>query len=130
MSRSDTAAPAGRARGAPASGHGGEHWIRERLSSAALLLLGLWLILSLLFLPSLDRLTLTEWLRMPTGAVPMMLLVITVFVHSVDGLKTVVDDYVHDEGSRLLLHGILTFAGIGAGALALFSLARIAFGAN
>ncbi len=112
--------------GAP---HGGEHWMRERLTSAALLLLGLWLVLSLLLLPTLDRLTLTEWLRMPSGAVPMMLLVITAFIHSVDGLKTVVDDYVHDEGSRLLLHGILTFAGIGGGAFALFSLAKIAFGA-
>ena len=35
-----------------------------------MLLLGLWLILSLLLLPSLDRLTLTEWLRLPSGAVP------------------------------------------------------------
>ena len=92
-------------------------------------MLGLWLILSLLLLPSLDRLTLTEWLRAPSGAVPMALLVIVFFVHSVDGLKTVVDDYVHDEGSRLLLHGILTFAGVGAGSLALFSLSKIAFGA-
>ena len=98
------------------------------MTSAALLLLGLWLILSLLLLPSFDRLTLTEWLRAPSGAVPMALLVITAFVHAVDGLKTVVDDYVHDEGNRLLLHGALSFAGVGAGALALFSLARIAFG--
>ena len=116
-------------RAAGSAQHGGEHWLRERLNSAASLLLGLWLILTLLLLPSLDRLTLTEWLRAPSGAVPMALLVIVFFIHSVDGLKTVVDDYVHDEGSRLLLHGILTFAGIGAGSLALFSLAKIAFGA-
>ena len=45
------------------------------------------------------------------------------------GLKTVVDDYVHDENSHALLHGILTFAGIGGASLALFSLAKIAFGA-
>ncbi len=54
----------------------------------------------------------------------MALLIITAFIHSVDGLKIVVDDYVHDEGSRLLLHGILTFAGIGGAALALFALPR------
>ncbi len=112
-----------------ASPHGGEHWMRERMTSAALLLLGLWLVVSLLLLPRFDRLTLTEWLQAPSGAVPMALLIVTGFIHAVDGLKTVVDDYVHDEGSRLLLHGILTFAGIGAGAVALFSLAKIAFGA-
>ena len=116
-------------RAAGTAPHGGEHWIRERLTSAALLLLGLWLVLSFLLLPRFDRLTLTEWLQAPSGAVPIALLIVTPIIHSVDGLKTVVDDYVHDEGSRLLLHGILTFVGIGAGSLALFSLARIAFGA-
>ena len=129
MSIGTSSTPLGQVRGTGSAQHGGEHWLRERLTSAASLLLGLWLILSLLLLPSLDRLTLTEWLRAPSGAVPMALLVITAFVHAVDGLKTVVDDYVHDEGSRLLLHGILTFVGIGAGSVALFSLARIAFGA-
>jgi len=129
MNDASSATPLGQVRGSGSAQHGGEHWLRERMTSAASLLLGLWLIASLLLLPSLDRLTLTEWLRLPTGAVPMALLVIVFFIHSVDGLKTAVDDYVHDEGSRLLFHGILTFAGIGAGALALFSLAKIAFGA-
>ena len=129
MSVETSATPLGEVRGIGSAQHGGEHWLRERLTSAASLLLGLWLILSLLLLPSLDRLTLIEWLRLPSGAVPMALLVTVFFIHSVDGLKTVVDDYVHDEGSRLLFHGILTFAGIGAGALALFSLAKIALGA-
>ena len=130
MNNNQGASPLGDVRGHGSAGHGGEHWIRERMTSAALLLLGLWLIVSLLLLPSLDRMTVVEWLRMPSAAVPMMLLVITAFIHSVDGLKTAVDDYVHDEGSRVLVHGILTFAGIGAGSLALFSLAKIAFGAN
>ena len=121
--------PLGEVRGTGSAHHGGEHWLRERLTSAALLLLGLWLIISLLLLPSLDRTILIEWLHMASGAVPMALLVVTAFIHAVDGLKTVVDDYVHDEGGRLLWHGILTFAGIGGGSLALFSLARIAFGA-
>ncbi len=129
MSVGESSTPLGQVRGTGSAHHGGEHWLRERLTSAASLLLGLWLILSLLLLPSLDRPTLTEWLRAPSGAVPMALLVFIFFIHSVDGLKTVVDDYVHDEGSRLLLHGLLIFAGIGAGALALFSLAKIAFGA-
>lgn len=129
MSNLASPAPLGQVGGTGSAGHGGEHWLRERLTSAALLLLGLWLVISLLLLPSLDRTILTEWLRAPSGALPMTLLVITAFIHSVDGLKTVVDDYVHDEGSRLLLHGILTFAGVGGASLALFSIARIAFGA-
>ncbi len=128
MSVGTSSTPLGQVRGTGSAHHGGEHWLRERLTSAASLLLGLWLLISLLLLPSLDRTILTEWLRGASGAVPMALLVVTAFIHAVDGLKTVVDDYVHDEGSRLLLHGMLTFAGIGGGSLGLFSLARIAFG--
>ena len=129
MSRGDSATPLGRVRGLGSAHHGGEHWLRERATSAALLLLGLWLIASLLLLPDLGRSTISEWLGAPSGAVPMFLFVIVSFVHAVDGLKVLIDDYVHDEASRLLASAVVTFAGIGGGALALFSLARIAFGA-
>jgi succinate dehydrogenase / fumarate reductase membrane anchor subunit len=129
MSNGDSSTPLGRVRGTGSAHHGGEHWLRERLTSAALLLLGLWLTFSLLLLPDLDRPTLMDWLRTPSGALPMALLVITGFAHGIDGLKVVIDDYVDDDGTRLLLNGILLFAGIGAASLALFSLARIAFGA-
>ena len=129
MSLGESATPLGRVRGTGSAHHGGEHWLRERLTSAALLLLGLWLVASLLLLPDLGRDTLAEWLARPSGAVPMFLFVIAAFQHSVDGLKVVIDDYVHDEANRLLVTGLLYFAAIGAGALALFSLAAIAFGA-
>ena len=129
MSLGESATPLGRVRGTGSARHGGEHWLRERLISAALLLLGLWLIASLLLLPDLGRDTIAEWLANPSGAVPMALFVIASFVHSIDGLKVVIDDYVHDEANRLLTVGLLYFAGIGGLSLALFSLARIAFGA-
>ena len=129
MSTGESSTPLGRVRGLGAAHHGGEHWVHERLISAASLLLGLWLIISLLLLPSFDRMTLVEWLRAPSGAVPMILLVIVFFKHAIDGLKTVIDDYIDDEGGRMFVNGIVTFAGVGAGSLALFSIAKIAFGA-
>lgn len=125
----DSATPLGRVRALGPSGEGGEHWIRERLTSAALLLLGTWFVASLLMLPGLDHKTVSDWLRSASGAVPMALFVIIAFVHAVDGLKVVVDDYVHDAGNNILLNGIVLFAGIGGAALALFSLAKLAFGA-
>ena len=128
MSSEDMSTPLGRVRGLGSAQHGGEHWIRERLTSAALLLLGIWLIASLLLLPSLDRNTVAEWLRPASGAVPMALFVILSFIHAIDGLKVVVDDYVHDAGNNVFLNGLILFAGYGGMALALFSLARIAFG--
>lgn len=129
MSLGTSATPLGRVRGLGASGEGGEHWLRERVTSVALLLLGSWLLASLLFLPDLDRTTLAEWLRMPSGAVPMALFVIISFAHALDGMKVVVDDYVHDEGNNFALNTLLLFAAVGGAAFALFALATIAFGA-
>ena len=129
MSGEDSATALGRVRGLGPAGHGGGHWLRERLTSAALLLLGIWFVASLLMLPGLDQRTIADWLRSASGAVPMALFVITAFVHAIDGLKVVVDDYVHEPGNNIFLNGLILFAGIGGMALALFSLAKIAFGA-
>ena len=128
MSIGESATPLGKVRGLGSAREGGEHWLAERVTSAALLLLGTWLIASLLFLPSLDRATLGEWLSSASGAVPMALFVITAFAHGLDGMKTVVDDYVHDDGNRFALNTLLLFVAVGGASLALFALARIAFG--
>lgn len=115
-------------RGLGSAREGGEHWIGERVSSIGLLLLGVWLIASLLILPSLDYATVREWLRTPLGAVPMALFVIISFYHGLDGLKVVVDDYIHEEGERFALNTLLLFLAVGGASFALFALARIAFG--
>ncbi|MEO6255381.1 MAG: succinate dehydrogenase, hydrophobic membrane anchor protein [Sphingomicrobium sp.] len=128
MSLGQSATPQGRVEGLGSAREGGEHWLAERVISAALLLLGAWLVASLFLLPSLDQRTLIEWLRGASGAVPMALFIVAAFKHALDGLKVVVDDYVHDEANRFALNTLLLFAAIGGASLALFALARIAFG--
>lgn len=128
MSLGDSATPLGKARGLGSAHEGGEHWLTERVTSIALLLLGSWLLSSLLLLPAFDRQTLMEWLRAPSGAVPMALFVIIGFKHALDGVKVVTDDYVHEEGNRFALNTLMLFLAVGGGALALYALASIAFG--
>lgn len=129
MSLGKSATPLGKVTHTGSAKHGGEHWLDEKVLSAALLLLGTWFIASLVMLPSLDQQSIIEWLRDPTGAIPMALFIIASFRHALDGLKVVVDDYIYDEGSRLALNTFFFFLAVGGGALALFALARIAFGA-
>ena len=129
MSVQESSTPLGRVRALGSAHHGGTHWIRERLTSAALLLLGIWFVVSLVMLPALDQKTVATWLKSASGGVPMILFVVTAFIHGIDGLKVVVDDYVHDAGNNFMVNGLILFAGIGGAAWALFSLAKIAFGA-
>jgi succinate dehydrogenase / fumarate reductase membrane anchor subunit len=129
MSKGQSSTALGKVRGLGSAHHGGNHWLAERFSSVALLLLGLWFLASLVMLPDLSRPTLLEWLRQPVPAVLMGLLVVSAFAHGLDGLKVVVDDYVHDEGSRIGVGFALTMLAIFGGALALLALAKIALGA-
>ena len=128
MSIGESSPPHGKVRGLGSAREGGEHWLTERVTSIALLLLGSWCIASLLILPTLDPKTLTEWLRAPSAAIPMALFVIVGFKHALDGMKVVVDDYVHEPGNNFALNTLLLFLAVGGGAVALFALARIAFG--
>ena len=128
MSVGESATPLGKVRGLGSAREGGGHWLSERVTSIALLLLGTWLIAVMLLLPSLEPKTLVELLRSPSGAVPMALLIVVGFTHALEGMKVVVDDYVQDEGNRFAFNTILLFLAVGGAALALFALARIAFG--
>jgi succinate dehydrogenase / fumarate reductase membrane anchor subunit len=128
MSLGKSATPLGKAQGLGSAQSGVHHWMTDRVTSIALLFLGIWLLASLLFLPKLDRATLIEWLRAPSGAIPMALLVIIGFKHGLDGLKVVVDDYVHEPGNNFALNTFFLFLAVAGGAIALYGLASIAFG--
>jgi succinate dehydrogenase / fumarate reductase membrane anchor subunit len=128
MSLGKSASALGKVRGLGSAEEGGGHWISERVTSIALVILGAWLMASLLLLPDLRLATVREWLSGPSGAIPMTLLVVTSFIHGLDGMKVVVDDYVENEGNRFAVNLLLLFLAIGGAAIALFALARIAFG--
>jgi succinate dehydrogenase / fumarate reductase membrane anchor subunit len=129
MSIGESSTPLGKVKGLGSAREGGEHWLTERVTSLALVLLGAWFVASLVLLPGLDPHTLLEWLKAPSGAVPMALLIVVGFKHALDGMKVVVDDYVHEEGARFVTNTVFLFLAVGGGALALFALATIAFGA-
>ena len=128
MSIGESSTPLGKVRGLGSAREGGEHWLTERITSLALLLLGSWLIASLLLLPKLDQRTIVEWLRAPTGAIPMALLIIVSFKHALDGVKVALDDYVHEPGTNFVISALLLFLAFGGAAIALYALAVLTFG--
>ena len=75
MSQGESATPLGKVRGLGSAHHGGHHWLEERFTSVALVLLSLWLIFSLIMLPGariaapLERMARLGLGRDPDGAV-------------------------------------------------------------
>ncbi|HEY0446665.1 MAG TPA: succinate dehydrogenase, hydrophobic membrane anchor protein [Allosphingosinicella sp.] len=122
--------PIARVRGLGSARSGAHHWWLERLTSVSTLILFVWLLVSLLRLPSLDHETVTGWLASPLAAVPMLLLIVSTFWHLKLGMQVVIEDYVHEEGLKLFSIVLLNFFAIALGATAFFSVLKIAFAAQ
>jgi len=116
----------GRVRGLGSAKGGASHWATERMVSLATLPLFVWFAVSLLRLPDLSYTTVVNWLGSPLTAVLMVLLVVTTFVHLKHGMQVVLDDYVHDEGTRVLTNVALVFLSVAGGAAATFAVLQIA----
>jgi len=120
--------PISRVTGLGTAKDGVGHWWSQRVTSVALLLLGLWFVASLLRMPSLGYELVTTWIAMPLNAVLLLLLIGTLVYHSQLGVQVVVEDYVHHHGLKIATMLLLTFAHVLVAALAIFAVLRIAFG--
>lgn len=117
----------GRVRGLGSAKSGVHHWIVQRFTAVGNVLLVLWLVFSLFQMPGFDYGSVTGWLAQPLVAVPMMLMLVSIFWHLKLGLQVLIEDYVHDDGLKFAVLILLNFYVFGAGALGLFAVAKIAF---
>lgn len=117
----------GRVRGLGSAGTGTDHWIVQRMTAVGNLLLMLWFTFSLVQMPGFDHQSVVNWLSQPLAALPMMLLLISVFWHLRLGLQVLIEDYVHDEGLKFFSIMLLNFYAIGGPAIGIFAIAKIAF---
>ena len=116
----------GRVRGLGSANEGAHHWLVARTTAVGNLILMSWLIVSFVLLPDFSYETVSGWISQPIAAVPMMLLIISVFYHAKLGLQVLIEDYVHDAGLKYGTLTALNLAAFGGGAFALFSIARLA----
>ncbi len=117
----------GRVRGLGSARHGAHHWLTQRYTAAGNLLLVLWLLFSLLSLPGLDYQSVVSWIANPMVAVPLMLMLVSIFWHLRLGMQVMLEDYVHDKGLAFLSVLLLNFYAIGGASAGIFAIAKIAF---
>lgn len=120
----------GKVRGLGSAHSGSHHWLVQRFTAIGNLVLGLWLIASLLLLPDLDYATVHEWIARPLSATAMTLLIVTMFWHARLGMQVMLEDYIHETGNKfaaMALLNLATFAGAGFG---LLCVVRLALGAH
>lgn len=117
----------GKVRGLGSAQEGAHHWIIQRVTAVGNLALIAWLLISLLRLPNYEHELLIGWLSSPLVAVPMMLMLVSIFWHLRLGLQVLIEDYVPDHGVKFGLIILLNFFAIGGAALGIFAVAKVAF---
>ncbi|KZY93240.1 MULTISPECIES: succinate dehydrogenase, hydrophobic membrane anchor protein [unclassified Erythrobacter] len=118
----------GRVRGLGSAHEGAHHWLVQRFTAIGNLALMLFLAFSLALLPDYSYGTVAGWAAHTLPATALALLIISVFWHARLGLQVLIEDYVHDAGTKFGVIALLNLATIGGGAFGLVSIARLALG--
>lgn len=117
----------GRVRGLGSAKEGAHHWILQRVTAVGNLALISWLVFSLLRLPNYGHELMIGWLSSPLVAVPMILMLVSIFWHLRLGLQVLIEDYIQDHGLKFGVILLLNFFAIGGAALGIFAVAKVAF---
>lgn len=119
----------GRVRGLGAAKSGTDHWWRQRVTAISNLFVMIWFVVSLVRLPNLQYETVVAWLRQPLAAVPMLLLILSVFYHFRLGVQVMIEDYADAEGNKVIQVLLLNFYALALAFTAAFCVLKIAYGA-
>lgn len=119
--------PLGRVRGLGSAKEGVGHWLAQRITAIALVLLGFWFVAAVVSNVGADYATFAAWLGRPGNATLMILTMIAAFWHAALGLQVVIEDYVHGVArtASLIAVKIACFA---LGAFGVLSVLKVAVG--
>ena len=117
--------PLSRVLGLGSARDGTEHWWGQRISAAALVLLGLWFAVSLAHLHISHYDDVIAFIAMPLHTVLLVLLSATLAYHSYLGVQVVIEDYVHTPGLKITSLMLSRFAHVLVAALSIYAVLRI-----
>ena len=105
--------------------HGVVHWKLQRISAIAMIPLIIWFASSLVFclINSYDHAI--TWLQSPINATGMVLLFGTLYFHAASGLQVVIEDYVHNEGLKIMSLILIKLLSILLGVLSILCVLKI-----
>lgn len=114
------------ARGLGSSQSGVAHWWTQRVTAAALVVLGIWFVITVLHLLHADYASARAAVAQPWNALLLIAFVLTLFWHAVLGLQVVVEDYVHTHWKEVLLLVAIKFLAVLGALASVLAVLRIA----
>lgn len=118
----------GRVRGLGSSRHGAQHWLVQRFTAIGNIVLIPFLIFSLAMMPDLKFETVHAWLAKPVPATAVALIFINTFYHARLGVQVMLEDYLHEHGTKFAALTLLNLVPLAGAALGILFVLRIALG--
>jgi len=108
---------------------GADHFWKQRVTAVANLFLGIFLVWLVVSLVGADYATVKHKLSEPLIAIPLLALVISSVIHMRLGMQVIIEDYVHEEGLKVVALMLNTFFAIAIALACVFSILKLSFGA-
>jgi succinate dehydrogenase / fumarate reductase membrane anchor subunit len=121
--------PLKRVRGLGSAHSGTDHFWKQRATALAGIPLTIAFLVIVLSTVGKDFATVKATLAHPLVAILMLLFVLSSVIHMRIGMQVVIEDYVHEEGPKVLLLMLNTFFAIAVGFASAFAILKLAFGA-
>lgn len=122
--------PLGRVRGLGSAKEGSHHWWMQRVTAVALVPLTLWFVIALMGVVRAEHAEVVAWIAHPFNAFMLIAVLFATFYHAVLGVQVVIEDYLHDEPTKISLLMFLRFFLMLLGAVAVLAVLRIAMGGS
>ena len=121
--------PLKNARGLGSARHGTHHFVIQRITAIALLVLVIYFVALLISLLGADYATARAAVAEPVNAILLSTFLIAMFWHGQLGMQVVIEDYVHPPGKAMVFQVVVIFVCVLAAVASIFAVVRIALGA-
>jgi succinate dehydrogenase / fumarate reductase, membrane anchor subunit len=118
----------GKVRGLGSAKEGTEHFWKQRLTAVSNLVLVCIFLYLLVKIAGADYVTVKRALAKPQNAIPLLLLVLSGIIHMRLGMQSIIEDYVHSEGRKVLALMLNSFFTILVGLTCVFAVLKLSFG--
>lgn len=116
--------------GSGSAKEGTDHWWMQRVTAIALLVLGVWFLVSFAGLDNYGESALHAWVSSPFNAIMLLLASVTLAWHSMLGIQVVIEDYVHGPGLKVASIILSKFVHVFLGLAAALAILKIVLGGS